>query len=178
MRDIASWVESAASRLAAADLVIEITAADLMRLLRDGPWAWEAVEHRLVKITHTLNEHRADIDVHRVALDQMHANGMSGIGEDLHWRETVQPEPSRQPRPPRHSRQPESQDGPCPMNPKQLQTVQLLADGRTIEEIANIMGASHQTTRSRVRYAKRYANATSGQSTELVAIAIRNGWID
>ncbi len=63
----------------------------------------------------------------------------------------------------------------CPLTPRQLECVKLLADGKTYDEIAIII----ETTRFNVMAALQRArnSAEAYNSAALVAKALRKGWI-
>lgn len=62
-----------------------------------------------------------------------------------------------------------------PLSEKELECVLWLADGKSAEEIAMIMGRSKWTIQKRIESAKQYAMVA--KDTALVAKALRMGWI-
>lgn len=63
----------------------------------------------------------------------------------------------------------------CPLKPRQVQVVQLLADGKSAFETAIILGMAYRTAQSHLADAK--ANVGVHKNVALVATALRNGWI-
>lgn len=64
---------------------------------------------------------------------------------------------------------------PCPLGTRQLEAIRWLAEGKSVAEIAIIMGQPIWTLDSYVKTAKSTAGVY--KVTALVATAIRNGWI-
>jgi len=64
---------------------------------------------------------------------------------------------------------------PCPLNTKQLEAVQWLANGKTADEIGTITGITKFAVQKRLQLAKEIVGV--GKDTALVAIALRHGWI-
>lgn len=64
---------------------------------------------------------------------------------------------------------------PCPLARRQLETVKWLADGKTADETAELMGISTNTVNNYITAAKDRTGSSRGVS--LVAMALRNGWI-
>lgn len=64
---------------------------------------------------------------------------------------------------------------PCPLHPRQIETVRWLADGKSADEIAEIMGIAYNTAITNIKRSKDDVGAVN--STSLVAMALRNGWI-
>lgn len=63
----------------------------------------------------------------------------------------------------------------CPLSSKQIEIVQLLADGKTQTDIAEITGRARNTIH---RYVCRCYEAAGAYNMHgLVAMAIRKGWI-
>ena len=62
-----------------------------------------------------------------------------------------------------------------PMKPHELETLMLMSDGKTAEEIGIITGRSRNTIVARIEMMKAKANVC--KDTALVAKAIRSGWI-
>lgn len=67
------------------------------------------------------------------------------------------------------------QHEPCPLKPRQVEVVQLLADGKSAFETAIILGVTHRTAQTHLADAK--ANAGVHKNVALVATALRKGWI-
>lgn len=61
------------------------------------------------------------------------------------------------------------------LSDKEIQTIKLVADGKTAAEIGQILGLSRWTVQSRLTAIKDKAGVY--KETALVATAIRNGWI-
>jgi len=69
-----------------------------------------------------------------------------------------------------------AQQQPTPkLTQKDIETLLLMADGKTVPEIALITGLHFRSVESRVARIKQKVGVYSG--THLVATALRNGWI-
>lgn len=74
------------------------------------------------------------------------------------------------------SSQSEKSQGKCPFTGRQLEVIKWLSLGKTAADIAEILGRAKTTVESHAEQSRRVigvANATS-----LVAMSLRNGWID
>jgi DNA-binding CsgD family transcriptional regulator len=66
--------------------------------------------------------------------------------------------------------------GPCPLTPREIGIVEMLADGYAALNIAARLGLSHATVRNHVQNILRKLDVHS--QVEAVALAIRRGWVD
>lgn len=63
----------------------------------------------------------------------------------------------------------------CPLNPIELETVRWLAQGKAINEIAQIIGCNRVTAGRRVHRA--YGKTDTYNYHGLVGLALRKGWL-
>ncbi len=63
----------------------------------------------------------------------------------------------------------------CPLSPRQLQCVTLLADGESTKLIAHKLGISTHTVSAYLKMSREKAGVS--KETALVAKALREGWI-
>ncbi len=63
----------------------------------------------------------------------------------------------------------------CPLHPRQIECVKLLAAGKTYAEIAIIMSVREEAVKTHLKRARLSAEVYNGPA--LVAKAIREGWI-
>lgn len=63
----------------------------------------------------------------------------------------------------------------APLTPRQIEVVQLMADGKSAEEIGGILGLSYNTINSYV--AKAFDATGTHKASGLVAMCLRRGWI-
>ena len=64
----------------------------------------------------------------------------------------------------------------CPLSPKDVEIVRWASWGKTTGETAEIIGLTHASVRTRMFRAVEKCGAVN--ATSLVAMAIRNNWID
>lgn len=63
----------------------------------------------------------------------------------------------------------------CPLGRRQVQVVSMMADGKSVKEMSDILGISHNTINSYIAAA---LDATgTHKATGLVAMCLRRGWI-
>jgi len=63
----------------------------------------------------------------------------------------------------------------CPLNPRQIEVVGLMADDKSAREISSILGISHNTINSYIATALDVTGTC--KATGLVAHFLRKGWI-
>lgn len=63
----------------------------------------------------------------------------------------------------------------CPLSPRQIEVVGLMADGKSAREISIILGLSHNTINSYIATALDVTGTC--KATGLVAHCLRKGWI-
>jgi DNA-binding NarL/FixJ family response regulator len=62
-----------------------------------------------------------------------------------------------------------------PLSPQQLAVFRLLADGRSVKQIAAELGITDRTIESHIQAARRKLGG--GNAMSIVVLAVRRGWI-
>lgn len=64
---------------------------------------------------------------------------------------------------------------PCPLGRRQIEVVRMMADGKSVKEMSDILGISHNTINSYIATALDVTG--THKATGLVAMCLRKGWI-